>query len=159
MLANDPIAQLVLAELEGGHRRIDDQLVEGLGTWMAERSDDGTIEGMARGMEREVVEIHGLPVLGILIPGAVAIAPQHDPASRRFVIAHELSHVPAREHGFNDCHGDVQRVTLAALMPTRIVRSIRTLDPLILAAAAGVPYWSAWARLKMPSVVAMLRAA
>lgn len=28
-----------------------------------------------------------------------------------------------------------------------------------LAAAAGVPYWSAWARLKMPSVVAMLRAA
>ncbi len=68
-------------------------------------------------------------------------------------------HMSAREHGFNDCHGDVQRVTLAALMPTRIVRSIRTLDPLILAAAAGVPYWSAWARLKMPSVVAMLRAA
>jgi len=28
-----------------------------------------------------------------------------------------------------------------------------------LAAAAGVPYWTAWARLKMPSVLAMLRAA
>lgn len=108
---------------------------------------------------RRIVEIPGLPVAGINIPGAVAIAPQRDPATRRFVIAHELSHVPAREHGFNDCHADVQQVTLAALMPKRIVQSLRTIDPLLLAAAAGVPYWTAWARLKMPSVLAMLRAA
>ena len=159
MLASDPIAQLVLAELAGGQRRIDDDLVEGLGTWMDGCSADGTVEGMAEGMKRRIVEIPGLPVAGINIPGAVAIAPQRDPATRRFVIAHELSHVPAREHGFNDCHADVQRVTLAALMPKRIVQSLRTIDPLLLAAAAGVPYWTAWARLKMPSVLAMLRAA
>lgn len=159
MLASGPVAQLVLLELEGGLQRIDDQLVEGLGDWMDGCSSDGTIEGMAEGMGRRVVEVPGLPVLGINIPGAVAIGPHRDPAERRVTIAHELAHVPAREHGFNDCHADVQRVMLAALMPKRVLRAVRTLDPLVLAANAGVPYWAAWARLKMRSILAILRAA
>jgi hypothetical protein len=159
MFVSGPVAQLVLLELEGGLRRIDDDLVEGIGDWMDGCSEDGTIEAMARGMARKIIEIPGLPVFGINIPGAVAIAPHHDPAERRVTIAHELSHVPAREHGFNDCHADVQRVMLAALIPRRIVRSLRTPDVVVLAAAAGVPCWAAWARLKMSSVHAMLRVA
>ena len=159
MFVSGPVAQVVLLELEGGLRQIDDWVVEGLGDWMDSVSEDGTVEGMAKGMERDIVEIPGLPVPGINIPGKVAIAPHRDPCERRFTIVHELAHIPARELGFNDCHADVQRVTLAALMPTRIVRSLRTVDVVSLAAAAGVPCWAAWARLKMSSVHAMLRAA
>jgi hypothetical protein len=159
MFVSGAVAELVFKELEGGLRQIDDDLVEGLGTWMDGLSADGTVEGMAKGMKREIVEIPGLPVRGINIPGKVAIAPHHDPAERRFTIVHELVHIPARELKFNDCHGDVQRVTLAALMPSRIVRALRTFDVVTLAAAVGAPCWAAWARLKMSSVHAMLRAA
>lgn len=49
-----------------------------------------------------------------------------------------------------------------SLISNWLRRGVKRPDPEAvrkLAAAAGVPYWSAWARLKMPSVVAMLRAA
>ena len=159
MFVSGAVAELVFKELEGGLRRMDDFVLEGLADWMDSVSADGTVEGMARGMKREIVEIPGLPVRGINIPGKVAIAPHHDPTERRFTIVHELSHVEARKNGFNDCHGDVQRLALAALMPSRIVRSLHTLDVVTLAAAVGAPCWAAWARLKMSSVHAMLRAA
>jgi transcriptional regulator with XRE-family HTH domain len=61
--------------------------------------------------------------------------------------AHELAH----KAGLSD-----------SLISNWIRRGVKRPDPEAvrkLAAAAGVPYWSAWARLKMPSVVAMLRAA
>jgi len=159
MFVSGAVAELVFAELEGGLRRMDDFVLEGLADWMDSISADGTVEGMAKGMGREIVEIPGLPVRGINIPGKVAIAPHHDPCERRFTIAHELSHVEARKSGFNDCHGDVQRLALAALMPSRVVRSLRTPDVVTLAAAVGAPCWAAWARLKMSSIHAMLRAA
>jgi len=159
MFEGGAVAELVLAELSGGARQVDDYVIEGLADWMDSISADGTVEGMAKGMGREIVEIPGLPVRGIHVPGKVVIAPHHCPCERRFTIAHELSHVEARENGFNDCHGDVQRLALAALIPSRVVRSLRTVDVVVLAAAVGAPCWAAWARLKMSSVHAMLRAA
>lgn len=79
---------------------------------------------------------------------------RRDDARTRFAALHEIAHAATR--GMLVSHADVLCLTLALGMARRLLRQLRAearAYPWDVAKEALVPYWSAWARLRMPTAL------
>jgi len=169
MLMGDAVCEHALLELEHAPRSVDDGLIEGLAEWAL--SEGPALKDVARLLKVEIrtqslpAGVYGMRVAfpegvgGPELRGYVLVAPLKASAMRRLVIAHELCHGVLRGAKLSHSHVDVWAVTLALLMPRAALLAMGCPNVTEMAAVFGVPWWAAWARLKMSRVSAEISAA
>jgi len=152
----DPIALEALAELRSGQRALDDFTVEGFADYAdALRGADPHFEALAKALSL-AVEYVKLPsgLYGLRGPGVILVGLMKSGERREVVGSHECCHHLARLSKQRHHHADVWAMTIATVAPRRRLLELRgTVEsPGDLAAACGIPWWTAELRLENPLV-------
>lgn len=125
----------------------------------AQRFARDSARGIAKGQGFEVAIDGGLPDgfdgIALLKYLLVIVRPSRDGYTLTLRILHELAHLILERLGWRHTHGDVWYLALAMAAPGSMLRELPAgVDPLDLAALAGVPAWAASMRLVMLGRVA-----
>lgn len=149
----DPLAAEALSELASDHAVADPWVIECLADHLTEGGLD--LDVLAERAGVSVVETP-FPMHGFYTRGLVFVRSGLSERTRRVVVTHECCHPVATLAGFGECHPDVWRLSLATMMPRAVIgRHPRSVEDV--AARCGVPWWAAWARLKMAAITAVRR--
>ena len=153
----DPIAQEARAALADG-LSLDACAIEGAAEQLLREAPDVSAEGLCEAMGGTLTARlmpEELPALAS-VGGIVVVDPRLPPSVWRVAVIHESAHVLLDLTHPHARHSDVWALTLAILMPRALARRYPTAGGL--AAAAGVPLWTASLRLRMCAVEAELQA-